>query len=300
MNFSENKNKIIIDVGLHDGKDTEYYLSRGFTVAAIEADVSFIKKAEKDFPNEINEGRLKLYHVAITEKDFDSITFHISSKSIWNSIDPNVSQRANNKVKSVTVPTRTLGSIVDELGKPYYIKIDIEGSDTIALNTLKNTTLRPDYLSVESECVREGKQLSESEVLETLHLLRDLGYKQFKMVDQTTFQVLPKNGGFYTNPKMQIQPKKKTFLNLAVGKIRATYEKAFNKHPDNMKYRYELLEKLNYFFKVSSSGPFGEDLAGVWLDFEEAKQCVLTNRAEYHALPSSLEFGFWCDWHAKI
>ena len=31
--------------------------------------------------------------------------------------------------------------------------------------------------------------------------------------------------------------------------------------------------KLNFDFSVGASGPFGEDLEGEWLNFEEAKKC---------------------------
>lgn len=38
-------NSLIIDVGMHTGRDTEFYLKKGFNVVAIEANPELVKKA---------------------------------------------------------------------------------------------------------------------------------------------------------------------------------------------------------------------------------------------------------------
>jgi 16S rRNA A1518/A1519 N6-dimethyltransferase RsmA/KsgA/DIM1 with predicted DNA glycosylase/AP lyase activity len=42
-------NKLIYDVGAHQGEDTDFYLKKGFAVVAIEAVPEFCKSLEKRF-----------------------------------------------------------------------------------------------------------------------------------------------------------------------------------------------------------------------------------------------------------
>lgn len=60
--------------------------------------------------------------------------------------------------------------------QPYYLKVDIEGSDTICLRALVNFEQKTDYVSIESENVIFAKSLEE------FHLYRKLGYTVFKAV----------------------------------------------------------------------------------------------------------------------
>lgn len=265
----------------------------------IDADPNLIKQARSLFAKEIQEGRLRLLHAAITDSDGGEIDFYLSSNSLWSSVDAAVSVRGNHQFQKIRVQTRSLPSLMAELGTPHYIKIDIEGSDALVLRTLKKATHLPHFLSVESECIREGVTPTDNVVLETLEILRDLGFQKFKLVDQTTLRVVPEHGGFYTDPKMQIPPTGKGAAHWIFRRVKALNERVFDVHPPFQYYRKKLRDQLGYWFEVGASGPFGDDLAGEWLDFERARKCLLVNRKEYHQLPSSHAFGFWCDWHAK-
>lgn len=294
-----NKPQWIIDVGLHKGQDAHYYLSRGFHVLGIDADPHLIDQAQRTFTKEIKEGRLRLLHAAITAHDSQEIDFYLSTNSLWSSVDAAVSVRGNHQFQKIRVGTRSLPSLMKEIGQPHYIKIDIEGSDALVLSTLQSAEELPSYLSVESECIRDGVEVSEDLVLETLLILRDLGFSQFKLVDQTTLRVVPLAGGFYTDPRMQIPPTGKGAAHWVMRRVKAAKEKLFDLHPPFQYHRKALKKQLGYWFEVGASGPFGEDLDGVWLNFEDARKCLLINREQYHGLPSSHAFGFWCDWHAK-
>jgi len=67
-----------------------------------------------------------------------------------------------------------------EHGTPYYLKIDIEGSDLSAVTSLKQLTERPDFVSIETEVNSFPRLRREVEVL------RSLGYEKFKAVQQST------------------------------------------------------------------------------------------------------------------
>ena len=59
------KRKLIYDVGLHKGKDTAYYLKKGFDVIAFEADPEFVEMCEGKFKKDILSGRLIIVKVQL-------------------------------------------------------------------------------------------------------------------------------------------------------------------------------------------------------------------------------------------
>ena len=59
--------KLIYDLGLHTGEDTEYYLKKGFKVVAIDANPVMVKQAQKKFHSEVSSGQLTLLNVGIAE-----------------------------------------------------------------------------------------------------------------------------------------------------------------------------------------------------------------------------------------
>ncbi|QOV21341.1 class I SAM-dependent methyltransferase [Anabaenopsis elenkinii] len=74
---------LIIDVGVHLGEDTEYYLKKGFRVVGIEADPQLYQTTKKRLQSYINDGQLQLLNVAIAAQDGD-ITFYTNlNNSEW-------------------------------------------------------------------------------------------------------------------------------------------------------------------------------------------------------------------------
>ena len=62
---------------------------------------------------------------------------------------------------------------------PYYLRIDIEGNDYIAVDMLKDD--KPKYISCESECVGESNKTDE-DITRVLNSLINKGYTKFKLV----------------------------------------------------------------------------------------------------------------------
>lgn len=272
-------NHLIFDIGLHLGEDAAYYLQKGFKVIAVDANPACIAKAEKEFKTYINTGQLILVNCAIA--DFEGITnFHISKKSIWSSLNFDVANREEFAADDITVSARSLSSLITQYGEPHYCKIDIEGSDKSALESLVTSRHRPLFISVETECIGMVKQLREEEALETLSLLRRLGYEKFKLVDQVTLFPLLPGRRFYDIG----------FL----GKLKYKAQYLFWKS-----YRDRLRAKFNWRFAPGGSGPFGDDIAGSWMSFDAAKTALLFHRRAYYKQNHALNYGFWCDWHAK-
>ena len=75
------------------------------------------------------------------------------------------------------MPSIPFSWLTDQLGVPYYLKIDIEGADVLCLEDLMNEEDRPNFISIE-------RQPFLSDQLKELALLKALGYTRFKIVDQ--------------------------------------------------------------------------------------------------------------------
>ncbi len=56
---------LIFDIGLHRGEDTDFYLKKGFRVAAFEADPNLVAHCKARFRDAISEGRLQIVEGAI-------------------------------------------------------------------------------------------------------------------------------------------------------------------------------------------------------------------------------------------
>lgn len=175
---------LIYDVGLHEAQDTEFYLKKGFRVVAIDANPVMIERARKRFAREIASGQLVLLNCGIVKEDSGAeLDFYISTvNSEWSSFIKSIAERDGSISRVISVPCRTLGSIVDEYGEPHYIKIDIEGHDSVALQSLANSKHKARYISVEN---------GNAGMLDTLAAA---GYARFKYVQQNNMPsiVLPR------------------------------------------------------------------------------------------------------------
>lgn len=233
------RRKIIFDIGMHSGQDTEFYLKKGFWVVAVEANQDLVAEAAIRFEREIREGRLRIEPFGLGEKAgvFD---FFISENSVFSSFERELGER-DGLVKTVRVPMITLEALFEKYGVPYYMKVDIEGNDGFIFETLRNSETRPVHVSVENG------------FLWMLEAFRDLGYTKYKFVNQADVadQTLP-------------DPAR---------------EGAHAAHA----------------FEFGSSGAFGEEAPGEWLDFSRAKAAV----EAYWSIPDrDATIHGWYDLHA--
>ena len=270
--------KLIFDIGFHKGEDTRYYLYRGYDVVAVDAAPDMIAQGKRMFSKEMDEGRLTLLNYIVAREKDTFPEFYISENSEWSSMRREIAERNGRQAKEVIRLTgKSLRELFNEHGVPYYCKIDIEGNDIIALESLITCEELPAFISVETECLGDNSAPEEHTFL-TLDLLHRLGYRHFKLVDQQTLTVLDKHS-FYGNT--MVDPWK-----------------------TNSEYARDILHVSasgTHFseFLEGCSGPFGNDLAGRWVGYEEAKRLIDFHSREHrkHDLPV---WAFWCDWHAAL
>ena len=175
---SADESRLIVDVGMSTGEDTEFYLAKGFRVVAIEANPDLVKTVGERLREPVADGRLTIVHAAVSDAPGE-LEFHISQDAGWSSVDASRAGSALNiATRSIRVPADRLDRILTGHGTPYYIKVDIEGADAVAVRALEHLPESPQYVSFESDL------LAPEETLELLDLLVRLGYRRFKMVNQ--------------------------------------------------------------------------------------------------------------------
>ena len=172
---------LIFDVGMHTGRDTEFYLKKGFEVVAIEANPELVAKARSRFAGPLSEGRLTIHEVAIADHDGEIVFYVNAEHDEWGTISSDFAsrnERFGTHNSRTTVGCTRFNSILEQHDVPYYMKVDIEGADMLCLTALKDIDERPTYVSIEAGLT------SVSETVDELSTLSSLGYENFKIVNQ--------------------------------------------------------------------------------------------------------------------
>lgn len=185
MNNPSKIDQTIYDIGVHKGEDSEFYLAKGFRVVGVEADPELAAALRRKFASEITAGRYILVQKAIAQRANESITFYSNPQnSVWGTISPEWAARNREQYATeshaITVQTTTFSDLVAQYGKPYYVKIDIEGADMLCLAQIGELPMeqRPQYISIESSMI------SLDEINAELSMFEKLGYHNFKVVPQ--------------------------------------------------------------------------------------------------------------------
>lgn len=171
----------IFDVGMHVGKDTQFYLEKGFRVVAIEARPDLIEESRRKFRPYVDAGLLEIVPCAIAKCEGSATFYVFPEKDDWGTLDEGYAQRnieRGKKYYKIEVPALPFSSILERYGVPYYLKIDIEGADILCVEALHEFSNRPKYLSMETH-LTNFDQASEA-----VAQLIALGYRQFKVVNQ--------------------------------------------------------------------------------------------------------------------
>jgi len=259
---------LVYDVGMHTGDDSAFYLHQGHSVVAVEAVRQFVDAALLRFHKEIESRRLTVVNCAIAEECGERPFFVSDDHPEWSSFDPSIAGRDGATYQETTVTTSGFGDIVRKWGRPHYLKVDIEGADSLCIKDLEESNL-PAYVSVESECGGSEIPLTEAQFLGNFRLLRERGYDRFKLVNQQSLVPLTRsNLKNVWNPAYRALMRQKT-------------------------------EALNgWTFIEGSSGPWGNGILGPWMDFSEAVDLYCTCRELFFRTGGKPLYWFWFDWHA--
>jgi FkbM family methyltransferase len=171
---------------MHRGEDAGFYLSKGFRVVGIEANPALVREVEARFAAEIRDGRLHVVGKAIAARE-GRVRFAVNRQlSVWGTTSEEFAERnartfgAESDV--IEVEATTFDAVLRAYGMPYYLKLDIEGCETLCLEALRRFPERPAYVSVESRAA--SPRFGFRDTLEEIALLRALGYGRFQYVAQ--------------------------------------------------------------------------------------------------------------------
>lgn len=287
MAASQNTGKLVYDIGFHEGQDTAYYLKKGYRVVAVDADQALIARGNEQHAAAIAQGQLTLVGKAIYEFDDREVEFFISDNSEWNSLNKDFAGRNALGTRVEKVATVRLDTLVRTYGKPYFLKIDIEGYDVHALRTL-SPELAPEYISVEALSLTADHIPDDEEAMATLKELQRLGYKQFRLVDQTAFEAMEPGTPVYGVNHFAKEPMWAGLLRKFL--LKKGYKLKRYSHRDWINAR------CGHQFEYGSAGPLPEELDGRWLDARAAAETLRFHLAEAVKLGMT---GFWVDWHGR-
>jgi FkbM family methyltransferase len=145
------RKNLIYDIGMHTGRDAEFYLKKGFDVIAVEAANFHVVEVKNRLKEYINDGKLTIIEAAIADSDGKEVSFYLNpDKDDWGSLSKSACEKGMNNSVEVSVTTISLTSIFSQFGVPYYLKCDIEGGDETVIRQLQELRLYPDYLSFEA------------------------------------------------------------------------------------------------------------------------------------------------------
>jgi FkbM family methyltransferase len=230
------KRDLIYDVGVHVGEDTEYYLRKGFNVVGIEANPSMYERLIEKFSDAIRSRQLTLLNVGITAEG-DAMDFYVCDDvSVWSSFDISLAGRDGARYHAIQVETKDFGTILEQYGVPWYLKVDIEGHDYLCLDALLGIRDRPEFVSIE---------MNHGSADQDIARLLEAGYSCFKIVSQTT-RSQPRPWFVTLNGKLP------TLLSKV---LRRVEREVRGKRRDG-----------DWTFPNGSSGPISPDTPGPWKD----------------------------------
>lgn len=257
----ELKENLVFDIGLHKGEDTAHYLDEGYSVLAVEANPKLADYCREKFREAIQSNRLTILNVGVA-KETGILPFYINLyTSEWSSFDKEIGTRNNTDFETVNVPCVTTKSLLEEYGIPWYMKVDIEGNDFLALNDIPDSGEKPRYVSCEAVHV------------EWLDILKQKGYTKFKLINQAD--------GFHP---------------INIKKEKSWYYPAYRHIRNGIEQRARRFIKFGY--SASSSGPFGEKTRGKWKTYEEIRRLFVEyNQGD---LNKPVNYVSWWDFHATL
>lgn len=243
MNTKIDDLPLIMDIGMNNGRDSLFYLRKGFRVVAVEANPILVKNAQQQLADYIASGQLIIEPLGLGLEG--QCTFYMNlDNDHWSSFHKEWGTRQGTRYQEITVDCVQPQFIFQKYGMPYYLKIDIEGKDIDVVRAIHDFTERPRYISIEENQTYFFKELA------------SVGCRAFKLVNQRdSWQIKcpqPALEGIYVDAE----------------------------------------------FDGTTSGPFGQETPGEWMDLDRALKKyhteIRTPKGEY------LAGNAWFDIHGMI
>ena len=265
---------------MHNGDDTCYYLAQGYRVVAVDANPSMCEAARRRFAREISTGKLSIRNIGIAQTPGE-MDFWVSSTTEWSSFNAAMATRHGEQATCIKVETMPFRRLLEEEGIPFFLKIDIEGSDSLCIKDLAATGSCPAYLSFECSYQDDANDID---------LLKGLGYNSFKCLRQNDFREITPDNVVFQQELRRIITRSLARLPRAYG-VRWFFAQVLGR----AHYRRRSLNGRRY--KKWSSGPPAFELPGRWLTSDQILS-VWHYLAAYDLRLHADSTGEWFDIHA--
>lgn len=151
---------VIFDFGSNKGQNLKYFLSRAARVVAVEANPRLCSDLNSTFAEEIASGNLFVENVVLdsrvpASKD-SNIEFYVHKHNdLLSGILPRQSDRMSYEIVEVarSTPSSLVRKYVGRGYSPKYVKMDLEGYDSQALQNLFCNGIFPLYISCENQSI---------------------------------------------------------------------------------------------------------------------------------------------------
>jgi len=179
--------RLFLDLGAHKGNDTAFYLDKGWRTVTVEAHPELAHECDQRF--HLQRFDCRVVHRAISPEGKPT-KLYTSGKGAHGETHSTIPDRVKRSEEVAhTVEGTTVGYLLKTFGVPYYMKVDIEGADIVAIRQLHEWHTKrptkwaplnalPPLLSVELS------QNHPEEALEIFSHLAYMGYDKFSLEEQ--------------------------------------------------------------------------------------------------------------------
>lgn len=237
------------------------------------------EQCRKRFADAIAAGRMTVANVGVLEKPGTFTFYRNLTDSGWSSFEP-VMGKKQGKWEEIDIQCYTTRQLIEEHGRPYFMKVDIEGVDLQTLASLSPGDC-PKYVSLE---------LNDTDPI--IERLVDLGYSAFKFVDGETYW--PSTPIFEHQIGWRFLRKAGNRIPFIKDVIKSLPQRVRQKSEWNPAGKHN---PDGYPFTDYNSGPFGERAAGEWMSPDSALRWLKRLRRDY--LKAGLANKMWWDVHAR-
>ncbi len=277
--IANHKDQLVFDIGLNNGEDTAYYLHLGYRVLGVEANPLLAAQCVRRFESEVRRGRVEIANVGVWSAPGEFTFYRNLSDDGASSFLQERAPADRAKCEPMTIPCVTTRQLIAKYGQPFFIKIDIEGADFRALQSL-DPAIAPCYISLE---LNYSDPIGER--------LLELGYSAFKFVNGETYLPTPpvfdhQLGWRLLRKAGRMAP----FIRNGIARLplrfrpNAEYDPPGKYSPDD-------------YPPGRRSGPFGEQACGSWMEPSVALRWWGKLRENHRR--AGLQNAIWWDVHAR-
>jgi hypothetical protein len=197
----------------------------------------------------------------------------------WSSFEPERGKEGG-QWEELRIRCVTTRQLIEEHGKPLFMKVDIEGADLQTLHSI-TPAIAPAYVSLELNLVDP-----------ILERLIELGYSAFKFVNGETYWPTPPIFDHQIGWRLLRK----------IGRGAPFVRNGISRLPQRLRPKSEYdppgkYSPAGYPFGSYSSGPFGEQAAGSWLTSAAALRWLGVLKNDYRKAAKAN--AFWWDVHAR-